>query len=102
MSGISHRRMSRSGSAGMNIWCPGCHGTYPFRARNWSEPGKAPGAHVPQRDVTFEGGPLSFLPSIRTIREHQATFVGWFGWELVFVGGVLVLAGSIIAAIASV
>jgi hypothetical protein len=59
-------------------------------------------AYVSQRDVTFEGGPLPFLPSIRTIREHQATFVGWFGWQLVFVGGALVLAGPIIAAVASV
>ncbi len=60
-------------------------------------------ARVPECDVThFDDGPLSFLPSIRTIRKHQATFVGWFGWELVFVGGTFVLAGSIIAAIASV
>jgi hypothetical protein len=74
----------------------------PFGRGTGANPARHLGAHVPQRDVTFEGGPLSFLPSIRTIREHQATFVGWFGWELVFVGGVLVLAGSIIAAIASV
>jgi hypothetical protein len=42
---------------------------------------------------------LSFLPSLRTFREHRLTFAGWFGWELIFLGGALVLAGSILAAV---
>ena len=46
----------------------------------------------------FEGK-LPFLPSPRTFREHGVTFAGFFGWELIFAGGALVLVGSILAAI---
>jgi hypothetical protein len=42
----------------------------------------------------------SFLPSLPTFREHRLTFAGWFGWELIFLGGAL-LAGSTLAAVAA-
>jgi hypothetical protein len=43
---------------------------------------------------------LRFLPTPRTLFQQQ-TFAGWYGWNLVFVGGTLVLAGSVVAAIAA-
>lgn len=54
---------------------------------------------VPVCDRDHFDEDLSFLPSPRTIREHRVTFAGWFGWELIFVGGALVLVGSILMAV---
>jgi hypothetical protein len=56
---------------------------------------------VPRCDAQHFDSKLPFLPSIRTLGEGQVTFAGWFGWELIFAGGALVVAGSIIAAIAA-
>jgi hypothetical protein len=46
----------------------------------------------------FEGS-LPFLPTPRTIRDQSVTFSGFFGWQLIFLGGLLVLVGSILTAL---
>jgi hypothetical protein len=40
----------------------------------------------------------SFHPYAHSVNTG-VTFAGWFGWELIFLGGALVLAGSILAAV---
>jgi hypothetical protein len=72
----------------------------PTHARKTTVAGRQ--VSVVQATGQIEGAPLPFWPTPQSVRDHKSTFSGWFGWQLVLVGGALVLAASIIAIIEAV
>jgi hypothetical protein len=63
-----------------------------------------PGPHFVEPDPHGSLGEvaatLPFLPTPQTFLRRQ-TFAGWYGWHFIFLGGVLVLCGSVISGLAA-